>query len=459
MYDPNRLLELARAANAYPKNRLPVVEPFRRDSIATSKDHLEDAVKHLVLTRKNSTYYKGDPSKQKRNILKSRKDKDNLDRANEQNFSYTVAERYTVLDQEIKKGSPAGFALAILVHDPAHPLDVNISYVSDAEGRATSTGKPNGWLELAAKRSGPNDVELIRLLAHFGASQDSRNRALSIALGRNAMETAQELFRNSADPNTNGNADYFIGAIRDRNQRLYSMFLSAPVPMNPFYINQALIEAVGRDSDLVALLIAYGANGMVNDGQALCAAVGMKNLQDAAMILCNPDCDLLTASLDAAVYPACTIPEEDVKFRFLEMLLCAGATANTSRLQDELLTGVQNNLMALVELLTGHGTSSVRNGAEGLRAAVISGQAELVHVLLQGPVPQESLSLALGDANSLEDPDIFDGIVKALVEKGVSQASLSRCLAESVEKGFTAVVPILIQKSATLDYNNAQCVR
>lgn len=456
MRDLDRLSALARAANAYTKDPLPTVEILRRESIATSPVDKVDAKEKLVFQRTSSVYYK-DPSKQKRNLLRGKEKKNAL--ANTDNWTYTKAERYAVLDLEIRNGGPAGLAQAVLAFDMRDPLDVNVSYVSDNNGEAICTGKQNAWLELAAGRNGRNDVAYIRLLSSFGASQESRDRALSIALERNAMETAQELFRTGADPNAAGIPGHFLGAIRDQNQRLYTMFLTSTTPLHFDYINQALLEAVGRDSDLVALLIAHGADGMSNEGQALCAAVAMKTLEETAMILINPQGQFSARSLDLAASTACDIEDETVKTRFLDMLFCSGANVNSPRAQDELLEAVKKDQISLVKLLIEHGTSPDRNDAEGLRLAIISSQTELVQTLLQGPVPEESTSRALDEAKVLEDPGSYEEIVRSLVEKGVSKSSLTQCLSDAVEKGCTSLVPMLIEKGATLEYSNARCVR
>jgi ankyrin repeat protein len=379
--------------------------------------------------------------------------------ANKMAGTYTKAERYAVLDQQIRAGGAPGLSQAVLAFDLTDPLDVNVSYVADGNGDAICTGKANGWLELVAGRGGRNDVDYIRLLTSFGASQSSRDRALNIALERKKMETAQELFRNDADPNAIGNPEQFLAAIRDQDKLLYTMFLTAPTPLNSFYVNQALVEAVGRDPELVALLIAHGADGMLNDAQALCTAINMGSLEETAMILINPDGDLSTRSLDVAANTACAIADENTKGRFLDMLLSAGANANTSRVHDELLEAVKRHELSLIDLLIEHGTSPDRNDAEGLRLAVTSGQIDLVQVLLRGPVPEASTSRALDEASDLEDPDIYEEIVKALVEKGVSQPSLSRCLSDAVEKGCTSLAPMLIEKGANSDYGNARSIR
>jgi ankyrin repeat protein len=231
------------------------------------------------------------------------------------------------------------------------------------------------------------------------------------------------------------------------------------MPLNPFYINQALVEAVGRNSDLVGLLIAHGADGMFNGGQALCAAITLRSLPDTAMILTNSAENLSVTSLDVATEVVCAIEDEMAKLHFLDMILSAGANANTERVHDELLKAVKKNKAMIVELLISHGTSPDRNEAEVLRLAVILAETDLVNILLQGKIPQESVSRALEEASGFGDPDILEEIVGALLEKGVSQISLSKCLCDSVDKGYVSLVPMLIEKGVTLNYADALCIR
>lgn len=459
MRNHDLLDELARAANAYTTERLPTIERLNRNSIATSLDHQNEARRSLVMQRTGSVYWK-DPLKQKRNLMRSKKEKAAL--ADTTNWTYTTAERYAVLDQQIRQGGPPGLAQAILAFDLNDPLDVNTAYVADNEGNAICTGKPNGWLELAAQRNERNDVAYIRLLSAFGASQASKDRALAIALKRGALDAAQELFRNDADPSAPGVPEYFLAAIRDQNQGLYTMFLRATTPLNPFYIDQALLAAIGRDSNLVALLIAHGADGMSNDGQALCAAINMKSLQDTAMILINSDDEFsptVSSSLDKAIHEACAITDENSKLKFLKLLLSAGAAADTSRMQDELLEAIKNHHTSLVELFIDCGTSPDRNDAESLRLAVILGQTDLINIILRGAVSEASTSRALDEVTCLEDIDVYEDIVRALVERGVSKASLSKCLHDSMQKGAKTLAPLLIEKGAVLDYGNASSIQ
>jgi ankyrin repeat protein len=451
MRDPERLSQLAREAGAYAAERLPTVEPPRRDSLITSPVDSQDAKVRLVSRRTGSVYYK-DPSKQKRNVFRSKKEKAEL--ADTDRWTYTTAERFAALDEQIREGGAVGLAQALITFDPSKPLNVNITYVSDAKGNASATNNSSGWLELVAAR---DDVQYVRLLTSYGADQASKDRALGVALEHKAMQAVAELLRNDANPNING-IDHFHTAIRDKDTRMIQLFLTAMHPIEPMYINEVLPDAVGNP-DLVAILFAHGADGAYNYGEALCVAITGDHIQDAAIILLHSIDNLSQESLDRATSVACSLVHDESKHRFLDLLLSSGADANTGHIQDTLFDAVKKSHIPLVTLLINHTTSPDRNDAEAIRYAIEAGQVELFDILLQGSVSEQSASRTLMEAKSLGDDEKYEHIVTALVEKGVQQHSLSVCLADCVEREIGSLAPMLIEKGADLEYSDALCVR
>ena len=454
MGDPIRLSQLARDAGAYETERLPVVEPPRRDSIAISSVDQQDARERLTLQRTTSTFYK-DPNKQKRNVFRSKKEK--AAQNDTSGWVFSKIEKFAELDSQIRRGGPVGIAQAILSARDSNPIDANANYVYQENGTAVATSTSNGWLDLVAER---NDVNYVRLLTAFGASQQSKDRALGMALKKGAIGAVQELLRNSADPNESG-FEYFMNAIEGQDTQLIQIFLTAIVPLRPECISEALIATVCRGTpDLVVLLFAHGASGDYADGRALSTAIAGEQVDEAATILFHSNGALSVTSLIKATEAACRIGPESPKCQILELLLCAGANPNTSTLQDQLLRAVRDDQGKLVELLIRYGTSPDRNDAESLRLAIAKGQTNLVTVLLQGPVNKISASRALEEAKALEDTEDYKFVVAALVEKGVSEDSLHRCLADAVDKDCGAsLAPMLISQGANLDYADAYCLR
>lgn len=454
MRDLGRLSSLARQAGATEREPLPPVEPPQRDSILGTSTNQQDARTRLELQRLGSAYYK-DPNKQKRNVFRSKEKKAALiDRSG---WTFTRVERFAELDQLVKTGGDVGLAQAILAFEPTEPLNVNARYTSDAAGNSVFVDRPNGWLDLVAGR---NDVRFTRLLTIFGANQASKNQALLTALGANCIGTVQELLRSEADPNP-GAGQYLMNAVKEQSIDLIRLFLTAIVPIQQSYVDRALISAVGlENAELVALLLAHGANGNYADGQALVDAVSGEHLEDAATILLHCQDVLSLGALNNAAVAACRIGNVLMRQRFVEMLLLTGTDPNLPVIQDQLLAAISTSQREFVDLLISHGTSPDRDDAESLRRAIGLGRIDLVNILLRGPVTESSASRALDEAANLPEADQFEDVVGLLVEKGVSQDSLHRCLAVSVDKACRPTLfTTLIEHGAALDFDDARSLR
>jgi len=455
MRDFERLVQLTQQAGAYESTPLAPVQPPNSDSIAASQGDWDDAREKLELRRTSSTYYK-DPNKGKvRNLLRTSKKKTALN--DRSGWVFTKAERFAEIDQAIRKPGTVRLAQAILTADLTDQLDVNVTYTFDQDGNTVATGAPNGWLDIVAAR---NDVDYIRLLAAAGASQQVKDKALGVALQRGNTGAVKELLRNKANPNASG-FEYFMKAVKDQDMELIKTFLTAIIPLHQNHINDALVASAGRDNpDLVALLFAHGGEGNYDDGHALRNAIASETLEVTATILLHSIDVLSEESLANATETACLVSNDTIKQRVLEMLLYAGSDPNTPAVQNQLLEAVRAVHPSFVQLLVHHGTSPDQNDAETLRHAIASGQMDLVAVLLQGTISTGSASKALLESKAIDVPEQYEYIVHALVEKGVSEDSLHICLADAVDKGCgPALAPMLIERGAILDYNEAQCVR
>ena len=113
-----------------------------------------------------------------------------------------------------------------------------------------------------------------------------------------------------------------------------------------------------------------------------------------------------------------------------------------------------------MDLLISHSTSPDREDAESLRHAIRLRRIDLVSLLLRGPATESSASRALDEAANSLEANQFKDVVGMLVEKGVSQASLHRCLAVSVDKACSpTLMTTLIEHGAALDFDNARSLR
>lgn len=453
MRDFGRLSALARRDGGTEREPLPLLVPPPRDSIIGDANSQHNARARLEIQRTGSVYYK-DPKSQKRNIFRSKETKAAL--SDRSGWKFTTAERFAELDQIVKNGGDVGLAQAILLVDPEEPLNVNGTYKSDVTGRSSFVDRPNGWLNLVAGR---NDVKFTRLLTMFGADQASKNQALSVALGGNCVGTAQELLRSEADVNTAG--QYFLNAVQEHNMDFVQLFLTAIVPLQQHHLDEGLILSIGhQDVELVALLLAHGADANHMNGQALVDAVSGAHLEDAATILLNCQAKLFQQILDRAAQVACSAGDVSLRQHLIELLLLAGAEPNLPDIQSQLIAAVRTTQCDFVRLLINHGTSPDYDDAESLRSAIRLGRTDLVTILLKGFISETSASKALDEAGNLPEADDFEEVVGLLLEKAVPQYSLHRCLALAVDKACRpALLATLIQHGAILDSEDALALR
>jgi hypothetical protein len=453
MLDSPRLFQLARESGAYVRDRLLPLEAPQPDLAAISQHDWQDAKDILVLQRKTSTYYT-DPSLQRRGVFRSKSRKAELNDTS--NWVFTTAERFAALDLQIKNKGPVRLAQAILTANSGGALDVNQVYVANGKGNVTITGQPNIWLDLVAAR---NDVPYVKLLVAAEASQSSKDLALGQALRSGATAATQELLRSEADPNVEG-IEHFKNAIATQDMTVIHLFLGSVIPLQPVHVNEALAAVVGKgQTDLLALLLAHGASGEYANAKALCSAISTGHIEDASTILLHSAGVLSEFSLHNAISAACLVENDTIKFRILEMLLCAGADPNTQCLLELMQQSVERDQVPLLELLIGHGTSPNQNSAESLRLAISLGKKHIVTVLLRGTISGASASQALEESTGIDDIEIYGHIVTALVEKGVAESSLHKCLANSIRKKCgIALVQILIAHGANSNYADADCI-
>jgi len=455
MRDLNRLAELARRNGAHEREPLPKMGPPPPLSMATSQNDMQDARRDLVLQRQASRYY-NDPSKQRRNMFKSKSKKAML--SDTTSWKFTPAERWAKIDEHIRQRSHVNMALALLLTDAEQKLDVNATYTSDQNGDSIQTNNQNGWLNFVAEL---NSVDYVRLLCAFGANEQSKNAAFARAVEQQSWTSAHELLRNNANPNVIG-IEKFINAISEQDMEAIELLLTSIIPVDATFLNQGLVTAAWTGNlDIIALLIAHGAHTDYNEGQALSTAIVAGRRNAAATILLNLGYSNLDSSISLynATAAACHhVEDPSERLKLLEMLFSAGANGNTIELQEQLLRAAALDHREMVELLIGNGTSVNRNNAESLHIAIKNENLNIAMSLLRGDISQSNASIALEDASTLQDTNQYEKLVSALIEKGVHPTALHKALTEAVKKNCTTVLlQLLISHGAIII--DAQCVR
>lgn len=444
MRDEARLRELARIAGAKPVGRLPPLSPpVALPNFATENDISE--VRRKLTERRQASGYK-DPSKKITNILKSKKEKQDL--KNPENWTFSNAERRDLLDATIKgggtlgssSGSSAGFAQAIIELPDHSPLDVNIRQQSDEpiEKKArrdsatrTSAGYSD-WLEIAAAQT--NGAPFVALLCSRGTRQNALDKSLGIALTNfgstltsNSGRTIEQLLIYGAE--TGEYAAKFLEAVRLGNIDVVYLFLRAPKQLHLAVLSDALLSAVtSRSYQLVAILLAHGADTNYRAGAPVLSAIQQADLQLTSLLLTASPAEFDPRHASPALTLISMFPQRS-KTQFLQLLLSVGVDANNDALQDELCW------------------------------AVAQLQFDLIEVLVRGDVSPSSASKAVESIPAEASEQDALRLFRLLVSRGAKGGPWGAVLLAAVSYGHMALCEALVENGASIDYENAHAVR
>lgn len=405
----------------------------------------------LINHRKNSPSWK-DPLKQKRRLFRSKEQNGRL--SDPVNWQFSRYECYEALDNHIRNLRPVSIAHAIANLSTEEALNVNLKYTSDSK---QAEYQANDVLEFVTSQ---DHFEYLSLLLTNETPQSAKDRALAIALQRKCMPIISELLLYHANPNNGIEDAYFIPAVAEGDFELVRLFLSAPNPLSERALNMGLIEAVKhQQSYIAALLISQGADANYDGGKSLQAAVLNSSVKDLSLICLKTERTLVRANLNNAMIIACKIHDEALRDSFVELLLCAGADESHPALGDLLLHAVKSGRASTVSLLINHKVSPNQQDAECLRMAVHNLRFDLVETILQGNVSDDNIRKALEKIPENASETEFENMATILLDKGVAREALSACLARAVQKGFNNLVLALVKRGASLDHDDAACIR
>jgi hypothetical protein len=150
------------------------------------------------------------------------------------------------------------------------------------DGASTTTFDTDDWLYVAVTNT---SVQHVILLASRGPSLASLDRAFEAALSsRSSVAIVEELLRFGVDPN--GHTAQFMLLVRQKRLDLVEAFLRSPKLLQPLYLNTALAETIGSGNlEVVALLLAYGADPNYQAAESCRAAVRTSNFPMVLLLL------------------------------------------------------------------------------------------------------------------------------------------------------------------------------
>ncbi|KAF1984006.1 hypothetical protein K402DRAFT_337438 [Aulographum hederae CBS 113979] len=439
-----RLAEIIREHQLLPVRRLtPLPAP---NLLASNPDVI--AARELLRQRKVQSPNWKDPSTRYGRHFRSRET--NAKKESPETWKYTSDEASSVLSMVVDTTDSCRVIEHLL------DLGADTNFVIQKEHLKTKkTPTSRGDFLKRAVTAGNKDT--VCLLAQRGADQESLDSALVQSLAQpHSLELTKLLLMYGADAGQCGHL--FIRAVSAGNVDLVELCLRASKPISQHDISAALPMAIVTGAEnMASLLLAQGADPNWRNAQALQKALAIEHFGFATTLV-SADIRPSQSSLDAGLKRGLQLPTIN-RFRYVELLLCAGASASIKEASEALVTSTQALDSKFIKLLVSHGVSPDYESAEALRHAVKAMCLDLVKILLCGNVSEPSLSSAVDLVPDRANKNDRYQAISMLVERGAKGPPLARSLIKSVKAGHKELTSLLIGNGATADDHNAESVR
>ncbi|KAG5301587.1 ankyrin repeat protein [Histoplasma ohiense] len=365
--------------------------------------------------------------------------------------AFSNHEIHAVIEQLVRTDGSLGVLDYLLTKSNDAKLEKHLFKQQQQHVTKSDIGSLLIW---AARMQHPSMVYLLSL----HSDETGLNEALDVVVSGRHMECTKTLLQNGGDPNFCQQA--FLAAVARGDTPLVELLLSAEKRIAASCLDQALPSAVavGR-FDLVSALLKSGADGNVPG--ALESAVRARS-RDIVVAFILADHPPSKTSLDRAVEVAFDEIESgsDLQRTIIEIILCGGA--NGEAVPKILFKAVERNDEKLVSLLVTYGASVTYNSAEAIILAIKMGNTNLLASLfsarIDGQYASHILTVLPKIASSIP-PSKQLAIVSTLVERGACGYALHPCLVDAVQRNYYTIVEYLVQKHASVDYDNAEALR
>ncbi|KAL1960819.1 hypothetical protein VTO42DRAFT_5802 [Malbranchea cinnamomea] len=293
------------------------------------------------------------------------------------------------------------------------------------------------------------DSGMVHILAQDAPAADL-DASLKVAVSLGFMDCVAVLLQSGANPNACSGE--FLTAVDSGDRRFVELFLGARLALERYTLDTALTLAVRRGViQTVISLLQSGADG--NNAEALGIAVRQGRIGITAALILAPLC-AQPATLDEVFHHV--TGSQEVKFTLLELLLCGGARG--INVAKTLVEAVRQNEERLVSLIVAY------NGPVGKAAiltAIMDGNLPLLRILFRGHLGAEDASYVLEtlpkDRGNFATSDLLY-IVESLVARGASGHALDTCLIRATQQEELPIVEFLINKRASVDYQDAEAL-
>ncbi|KLJ06442.1 hypothetical protein EMPG_10167 [Blastomyces silverae] len=409
---------------------------------------------HPGLVREYISFAREGDEKIAENLLKQKRQeafasKSHIFRRQPSKRAFSNEEIYSVIEQVVRTDGSLGVLDYLLAKSNDAKLEKHL-FKQQQHAKERDIGSLLIW---AARMQQSSMVYLLSL----HSDETGLNEALEVVVSGRHLECTKTLLQNGGDPNFCQQA--FLAAVARGDTQLVELLLSAEKRMAASCLDQALPSAVATGTlDLVVALLKSGADGNVPGALESAVRAGNVNIVAAFILADHPPSN---TSLDDAVELALNeiASGSDLQRTLLEILLCGGA--NTEVVSRSLVKAVELNDEQIVSLFVRYGASVTFNSADAIIRAIQMGNTNLLASLfsarIDGQHASHILTMFPKIASNIPASKQL-AIISTLVERGASGYALHPCLVDAVQRNHYDIVEYLVNKHASVDYDNAEAL-
>ncbi|EEP82301.1 predicted protein [Uncinocarpus reesii 1704] len=309
-----------------------------------------------------------------------------------------------------------------------------------------------------------NDELLVKFLVDHGASVDYLNaKALCFAMSPKSFQIFKKLLDGKPSRSSFAYCFCFLPTLSmDLQLKFASELLRAGARGEA--VDMALIGAVSAEDTMernqyIDILVKHGASVDAQNGCCFQEATKSGDIVALSLLLKGEPSAI---SLARAISQACELPDKELRFTIVDLLLTAGARGPL--IDAQLIELVQESPVdiVLVGLFLEKGKADVNtNGGEAIQLACKSSEPKLLKVLLQFQPSSKALNGAFLTAISLQDSGIRYKMCHRLLDAGISGEMLSTGLIaeQSSPSSNLKLMELLLNHGANVNFNNGATIR
>ncbi|KAF3907531.1 Ankyrin-2 [Arthrobotrys entomopaga] len=343
--------------------------------------------------------------------------------------------------------------------------DVNIyKHAKDSLVSRMHIGKSDANVEIPARyiqdAAQNGKVNVVWVLASRGVKQASLNEAYHLAMINGDTDVIRVLLEHGADPNAF--PDDFESMVLAGRMDIVRLVLRSATPIFKEYLTRPLRSTVeSAFVDITEILVAHGANLEYNNAEALTVAVQTGRWDILLRMILNqsaPPHEISQTYLIPFVNTVLAAGHDPaLRLILVEILLCAGARGDD--LARAFVQAIMEEDRNLINLLLEFDVDVNYDRAAALRHVVSSGQIDLLNMLLASPPRPEYLDLAFGEIPFATQSEAeVKALASLLLDAGASGDNVAKLLVQAVRAGYNGLLQMLIDKGASIEYNNAEAL-